>query len=148
MSSETILANAIENGFGELYQLNDAFRAVYDHQFDAVQRLPPQLIERGRALRYPQLHGACLEGDKELVQAFLAMGVGPDIYTNLNDDEDDTPLEWLAGATDIEVQSRIEIAKLLIDAGAYMDEALFRATNNSDETFADFLRGEGAEDDG
>jgi hypothetical protein len=147
MDEGALLLHAQQHGFGAVYASSADFRQVYGDQVRAVENLPVHLLERGRELPYPQLHSACLAGDTELVAALLSLDVGPDIYPCLDDDEDDTPLEWLAEECGMEFTLRIQIAQLLIDAEAHLDEALFRAVENDDEAFAKFLRERGANDE-
>jgi ankyrin repeat protein len=143
----TVAAHAEANGFGLTYSRSEDFRQVYRDHVMALEALPEHLASRAADLPYPQLHNACLAGDSELVAALLDAGLGPDVYPCLEDDEDDTPLEWLAEESTMDFTLRTQVAQQLIDADAHLDEALFRAVENGDESFAEFLRDRGAEDE-
>ena len=141
MISETELRFQAERmGIGSLYDRGADLRENFRFLHESIEKLPEHLIERGRDLIYPQLHNAVLEGDCELVQALLDIGVGPDAYTYLNNDEDDTPLESLAEHGEIAFETRTKMAELLIVKGAYVDDAVVRADDNDDEEFMEFLQ--------
>jgi hypothetical protein len=133
-------------GWGALYAKNADFRAAFDDMHAAVERLPPDLIERGRALGFPQLHRACVEGDLPLVTALLEAGAVADTYPCTQNDDDLPPLVWLAEEPDLTSTIKIQVAAVLLLAGADVDEgeALQIAEENGDDDFAAFLRQSGA----
>ncbi|MEN5002194.1 hypothetical protein [Stenotrophomonas indicatrix] len=129
-------------GFDDLYSGSEAFRERFDEMLDAVKALPEGLRERGRSLMYPQLHNACVMGDVELVRALLATGLDPDAYTYTDDDEDQTPLVWLARDVELNFEVKRQIAEALLAAGASAEEGEpeWEAEAIGDKDFADFLR--------
>ncbi|MCI1056635.1 hypothetical protein [Stenotrophomonas maltophilia] len=128
-------------GFDDLYSGSEAFRERFDEMLDAVKLLPVALQERGRSLRYPQLHNACVMGDVELVMALLATGLDPDAYTYTDDDEDQPPLVWLARNVELDFDVKRQIAEALLAAGASVEEGEPKeeAKIIGDDDFASFL---------
>jgi len=139
-------ALAVEMGVSEPYDDVEGFKAAFEDICRVVEKLPPDLLERGRNLPYPQLHWAARQGDLAMVCALLSAGVGADSYTYFEDDEDETALVWLAETDGLDTDLKIQIAQALIAKGAYMDEALARANDNADDRFAAYLRTQGALD--
>ncbi|MCU1023333.1 hypothetical protein [Stenotrophomonas maltophilia] len=132
-------------GFDDLYGGSEAFRERFDEMLGAVKALPEGLQERGRSLMYPQLHDACVMGDVELVTALLATGLDPDAYTHTDDDEDQTPLVWLARDMELDFEVKCQVAEALIAAGASVGEGEpeEEAKNIGDDDFASFLHAKG-----
>ncbi|MDP9618775.1 ankyrin repeat domain-containing protein [Stenotrophomonas maltophilia] len=129
-------------GFDDLYSGSEAFRERFDEMLDAVKALPEGLRERGRSLMYPQLHNACVMGDVELVRALLATGLDPDAYTHTDDDEDQTPLVWLARDVELAFGVKRQVAEALLAAGASVEEGEPEEEANSvgNDDFAGFLQ--------
>ena len=137
---------ADELGWSALYDASPAFKLRFDEMCEAVETLPPPLIRRARALGYPQLHVACVRGEVAIVSALLTAGLAADAYPYTEDDSDEPPLVWLANEDDLALETKIQIATLLLAHGADIDEgdALNAALDADDEGFADFLREAGA----
>lgn len=128
-------------GFDDLYGGSEAFRERFDEMLDAVKALPEGLQERGRSLRYPQLHNACVMGDVELVMGLLATGLAPDAYTYTDDDEDQPPLVWLARDVELSFEVKRQVAEALLAAGASVEEGdpEEEAEDVGDDDFSSFL---------
>jgi hypothetical protein len=135
------LPKAIALGWGRLYLTLPEFRETFRETMSAVDSLPPELVRRGRALGYPPLHHACIQGDVELVEALLKAGISPDTYPFTEDETDEPPLIWLTIAEGLSTQKKIEVASLLLRFGADVEEgdALSFAMQSGDEAFAAFL---------
>lgn len=133
-------------GYSDLYRSDGAFRERFDEMCVAVDALPPELKERGRALGYPQLHNACVLGELDLVKALLATGLDPDAYTYTDGDDDRPPLVWIAGAVDLDHPTKILIAEALIVSGASVEEGEPRqeAEDAGDHQFAAYLASKAA----
>ncbi|KYK41006.1 ankyrin repeat domain-containing protein [Stenotrophomonas maltophilia] len=133
-------------GYSDLYRSDGAFRERFDEMCVAVDALPPELKERGRALGYPQLHNACVLGELDLVKALLATGLDPDAYTYTDGDDDQPPLVWIAGAVDLDHPTKILIAEALIVSGASVEEGEPRqeAEDAGDHQFAAYLASKAA----
>lgn len=136
------LPKAIALGWGKLYMTVPEFREAFRHAMSAVDRLPPKLVERGRALDYPPLHHACLRGEVELVRGLLEAGIGPNSYPFTEDETDEPPLIWLITADTLDTDTKIAVASLLLEFGADVGEgeALAFAMQSSDKAFANYLR--------
>lgn len=141
-TEESLKACAHRLGWGRQYDSNAMFRAKFEEMHAAVEALPPHLIERGRLLNYPQLHIACTDGDIGLVDALLAAGAGVDSYTYTDDEDDYTPLVWLARDEEMDPKTRVSVAKLLIKNGADVEEGdpIEAAEDAGNDDFAEFLR--------
>jgi hypothetical protein len=133
-------------GYSDLYRSDGAFRERFDEMCVAVDALPPELKERGKALGYPQLHNACVLGELDLVKALLATGIDPDAYTYTDGDDDQPPLVWIAGAVDLDHPTKILIAEALIVSGASVEEGEPRqeAEDAGDHQFAAYLASKAA----
>lgn len=118
---------------------------MFDEMYVAVASLPADLLGKVEDLPYPQLHRACVEGDLELVKALLVSGVSPMTYVFSEDEEDTTPLAWLA-QEQMEFSTKVAVADLLFAFGADPDEgdALELAEDEGDTAFAAYLRSRGA----
>ena len=116
------LPKAIALGWGKLYMTVPEFREAFRHAMSAVDRLPPKLVERGRALDYPPLHHACLRGEVELVRGLLDAGIGPNSYPFTEDETDEPPLIWLITADTLDTDTKIAVASLLLEFGADVGE--------------------------
>lgn len=140
---EKVVARAKLLGWERQYAKNPMFKEKFDEMHAAVEALPAELIDRGRLLDYPQLHMACVGGDLELVKALLDAGIGVDSYTYTDDEDDFTPLVWLAQDEDMDPEVKLSVAKLLLKRGADADEgdAAEVAEDAGNDDFAEFLRG-------
>lgn len=116
------LPMAIALGWGKLYMTVPEFRGAFRHAMSAVDSLPLELAERGRALGYPPLHHACLTGDAELVEALLKAGIGPNSYPFTEDETDEPPLIWLITANALDLDTKIAVASVLLKYGADLEE--------------------------
>lgn len=137
---------ASEMGLVDAYDRKEGFKETFETICAAVENLPPHLIAQGRSLPYPQLHWAVRNGDLPMIVGLLDAGADPDGYTNLEDDEDETPLVWLADTPAIKHPLKKKITLEFIKKDAYLNDALNKAVDNDDDKFADFLREHGAED--
>jgi len=139
-------AKAEALGWSRLYESNEDFRLVFEQMHAAIERLPAELIDRGRLLPFPQLHVACVEGELDLAEALLGAGVAPDTYPCTEDENDEPPLVWLAKEEGMDPGVKIRVAGLLLAKGADIDEggALGAAEEIGDDDFARFLREFGA----
>ncbi len=137
-------------GWTSLYESNDDFRQIFDELYLVVESLPDSLISRGRALAFPQLHTACVEGDVELVEALLKGGISPDSYPCTEDEDDEPPLVWLANKPEMDLSLKLKVASLLLQYGADPEEgnAMQVAEENDDEEFLEFIRDQINEGDG
>lgn len=133
-------------GYSDLYRLDRAFSERFDEMCAAVDALPPELKERGKALGYPQLHNACILGELDLVKAFLATGLDPDAYTYTDGDDDQPPLIWVARAVGLDHAIKILIAEALIVSGASVEEGepYQEAEDAGDHQFAAYLASKAA----
>lgn len=136
-----MLPRAIADGLGKLYVTLPEFRDAFRQMCGAIDRLPSGIIDRARALDYPQLHNACIRGDVELVDALLNAGVSPNSYPFTEDEGDEPPLVWLAMAEDMDSQNKIAVASVLVRYGADVEEgdALSLAKQLGDAVFAHYL---------
>ncbi|QGL96392.1 ankyrin repeat domain-containing protein [Stenotrophomonas maltophilia] len=133
--------SASESPWGLAFQHDEQTRAVMEEMDDLISRLPSELQTRGRALPFPQLHHACSHGDIEMVAALLEAGAEPDGYPYTYDEMDQPPLVWLAWASDLDSKTKQEVALLLLNADACIEEGEPRleALAWQDEEFAQFL---------
>lgn len=108
----------------------------------AIGNFPAELIHRDRLLDYPQQHIPCACGDLELVKALLESGIGFDSYTCTDDEDDCTPLGWLAQDEEMGLADKVSVAKVLLGKGADVDEgeAVEATEEVGDDDFAEFLR--------
>lgn len=139
---------AKSSGWGRLYEVSPSFRERFAEMLLAIEKLPPDLLPRGKTYEYPQLHHACVAGDIEVVKALLESGIPADAYTYTDDESDVPPLVWLAQDQDMDAQGKIQMAQLLITYGADVDEGepLQAALDHDDEDFEAFLLAAGASD--
>lgn len=142
-AQERLKTRAHMMGWGRQFDSDEMFREKFEEMHVAVEALPPHLIERGRQSNYPQLHIACVEGDIGLVDALLVAGAGVDSYTYTDDEDDYTPLVWLARDEGMDPKVRLSVAKLLIKNGADVEEGdpIEAAEDAGNDDFAEFLRG-------
>lgn len=134
-----------DDRFRTLYASSEAFKERFDEMAAAIEQLPTELKERARSYDYPQLHRACVDSDCELVEALLVLGVPADAYTYSDDEDDETPLVWLAQAEDMSTDEKIRVAKILLFHGADPEEGeAAEVAEEVDERFSDFLRGQRA----
>lgn len=136
-----LLPKAIADGRGKLYVTLPEFREAFRQMCQAVEQLPKAVIDRGKALAYPQLHHACVQGDSELVEALLSRGVGPNSYPFTEDEGDEPPLVWLVMAEEMSIDAKMSVASILIRYGADVEEgdALSLAQQLGDWAFANYL---------
>jgi ankyrin repeat protein len=138
-------AEAIKQGWGRVYTRSPEFKENFDQMCVAIAALPPPLLERVIDYPYPQLHRACVDGDLELVSALLEAGICPMSYVCSGDDDDGTPLVWLAQEK-MDFTTKVAVADLLLARGADPDEGdpLEAALDEGDEAFANYLISRGA----
>ncbi len=130
-----------DDRFKALYASSEAFKERFDEMSAAIEQLPTELKERARSYDYPQLHRACVDCDVELVDALLVLGLPADAYTFTDDEDDETPLVWLAQAEDIPTEEKIKMASILLAHGADPEEGdAADVAEELDEDFAAFLR--------
>lgn len=146
MDEESLRTLAGEMGLANVYDKHEGFAETFAIICGAVEKLPPHLIEKGRELPYPQLHWAARDGDLPMVVALLAAGADQDAFTHFEDDEDESPMFWLANSSGVSLALKKQIALEFVKKGADLDAALEAADDNGDSKFADFLREHGAED--
>lgn len=139
---------AKSSGWGALYAASPSFRERFTEMLRAIDRLPPDIRERGKTYDYPQLHRACVAGDLDVAKGLLEAGIPADAYTYTDDEDDVPPLVWLAQEGDMDAKSKRRVAELLLSYGADVDEgeALQAAVDHDDEDFERFLRSKGASD--
>lgn len=125
-----------------MYESNKDFQTIFDEMYRVVESLPDSLIARGRALPFPQLHIACVQGDVELVDALIRGGIAPDTYPCTEDEDDEPPLVWLAREPDMDPPTKLRVASLLLQHGADPEEgdAMEFAKDHGDKDFAVFMR--------
>jgi hypothetical protein len=128
--------------YKRLFASNDDFRAAFDEMHDAVEDLPDSVITEGRELPYPQLHHACLTDNLSLVGALLDNGLSVDMYPCTEDEDDLTPLGWLAREEEMVIAEKVEMAELLLARGADPEEGdpLEQAQMIEDLQFESFLK--------
>lgn len=146
MDEESLRTLAGEMGLASVYDKNDGFKETFEIICGVVEKLPPHLIEQGRDLPYPQLHWAARNGDLPMVVALLAAGADQDAFTHFEDEEDESPMFWLAHSPGVPLALKKKIALAFIEKDAHLDSALEAAEDIGDSKFADFLRKHGAED--
>lgn len=114
---------------------------------DAVAKLSPELREIASRLEAPTLHSACAAGEIDLVRALLDIGLAPDMYPCIDEEDDEPPLTWIARYRDIESTSALTVAELLIARGAGVDEGmpLLAATEAEDLSMIRLLLAAGAD---
>lgn len=91
---------------------------------NAVAQLSSPLREIAERLDPPTLHTACAAGELHLVRELLDAGLAPDMYPCSDDENDEPPLNWIARYRDGTSSSALEVATLLIERGAGIDEGL------------------------
>ncbi|OEZ02516.1 hypothetical protein BIY45_01070 [Stenotrophomonas sp. BIIR7] len=122
------------------------FAQAFEQLQRVVHGLPDDLAARAKDFGFPHLHRACVNGDLELVKALLAAGIGPDLYPCTEDEDDETPLVWLAQSEDMTIELKIQVSELLLAHGASVDEGdpVEHALEVGDDAFAEFLKANGA----
>jgi hypothetical protein len=90
----------------------------------AIAQLPPELQEVASRMEDPVFHSACTAGELDLVRGLLDAGLAPDMYPCTEDEDDEPPLTWIARFRDQSDPRALEVAQLLIDRGAGVDEGL------------------------
>lgn len=146
MDKELLRTLAGEMGLANVYDKHEGFAETFAVICKVVEKLPPHLIEQGRELPYPQLHWATRNGDLPMVVALLAAGADQDAFTHFEDEEDESPMFWLANSQGVPLALKKKITLAFIGHDAHLDAALAAAEDNGDSKFADFLRKHGAED--
>jgi hypothetical protein len=133
--------SVVPEHFARLYAGNDDFREAFDAMHEAVENLPDALIAEGRELPYPQLHHACLTGNAALVGALLANGLNADMYPCTEDEDDLTPLAWLAREEEMELAEKVAMAEILLAKGIDPEEGdpVDQAQMSGDAQFEEFL---------
>jgi hypothetical protein len=91
---------------------------------NAIAQLPPELQEVAGRMEDPVFHSACTAGELDLVRGLLDAGLAPDMYPCTEDEDDEPPLTWIAKFRDQSEPRALEVAQLLIDRGAGVDEGL------------------------
>jgi hypothetical protein len=129
--------------FARLYATNDDFKEAFDGMHEAVENLPDALIAEGRELPYPQLHHACLTGNAALVGALLENGLNADMYPCTEDEDDLTPLAWLAREEEMEFEEKVAMAEILLAKNVDPEEGdpVEQAQMSGDAQFEEFLNG-------
>jgi ankyrin repeat protein len=133
--------SVVPEHFARIYAENNDFKEAFDAMHDAVENLPEGLVAEGRDLPYPQLHHACLTGNGMLVGALLANGLNANMYPCTEDEDDLTPLGWLAREEEMELAEKIAMAEILLAKGADPEEGdpAEQAELFGDSQFEEFL---------
>lgn len=131
---------AAEQGWARNYAKSPEFRENFDLMCRVIEALPAELSEKAADYPYPQLHRACVEGELALVKALLEGGASPMSYVCSDNDDDSTPLVWLAQEK-MDAATKIAVADLLLSFGADPDEGdpLEAALDEGDDDFANYL---------
>jgi ankyrin repeat protein len=113
----------------------------------AISKLPPALQDLAARQDAPIFHSACAAGEIDLVRGLLDAGLPPDTYPCTEDENDEPPLTWIARYRDLSDGRTLEIAQLLIDRGANVDEGmpLAAAIVEGDVLLAQLLLAAGAD---
>lgn len=65
-------------------------------ELDCVALLPDKVAAVAMTLPFPIFHSACVGGYFEVVNAFLDAEFPPDAYPCTSDEDDETPITWVA----------------------------------------------------
>jgi hypothetical protein len=82
-----------------------------------------------------------------MVVALLAAGADQEAFTHFEDEEDESPMFWLANSRGVPLALKKKITLEFVKNSSDLDSALAAADENGDNKFADFLRKHGAVDE-